>query len=160
MSSQQYAIIDQNNIWQSTISWDGVTQLTPSTGWSIQTVASLPPGGIQGYALVNGVWVDPNAISNVPQIVSKAQFYVAAASSGIITFAEAEALLSNGTIPASLASAITTLPANQQSIARIAIVGVANYQRNDPFVSTLATEMGLTSTQLDSLFIAAGAIAL
>jgi hypothetical protein len=93
-----------------------------------------------------------------PQSVSKRQFFQAAAQMGLITEAEALAMVSVGAIPASLLAAIGTLPANQQFYAKMLIVGARTFERSSAFVSTLSTAMGLTATQVDALFTLAASL--
>jgi hypothetical protein len=152
-----YALMDASGVWQNTTNWDGITPYAPA-GLTPVLVSSLPPGGAQGYKLTVGTWTPSTITPVVPDTVTKAQFYAAAAGAGFITVAQAVALLANGTIPPNLAAAIATLPVSQQATAELAILGAPTYQRADAFVSMLGTAMGLTAAQLDTLFIAAGQV--
>jgi len=90
--------------------------------------------------------LDPNTS------VSDRQFFQAAAVIGLITDSDALAMMSVGTIPSTLASAINMLPLDQQFSAKMKIIGARTFIRNDPFVGALSTAMGQTSTQVDALF--------
>lgn len=155
-----YAELDASGVWQNTVSWDGVSAYAPPPGWTLELVSLLPPGGSQGWTLNGSTWTAPVVQVVVPASVTRAQFYLAAAGAGIITTAQAVLMLENGTIPANLATAIAGLPTSQQGPAEIAIFGMTDYSRSDPFVQTLGALMGMTPAQLDALFIAAGSITL
>lgn len=93
-----------------------------------------------------------------PARVTDKQFFQAAAQLGIITEAEAETFMANGTFPAALAAALTTLPAGEQFAAKMAILGARNFIRDDPFVIALSTAMSQTSAQVDTLFALAATL--
>lgn len=93
-----------------------------------------------------------------PQQVTRRQFFQAAAQDGLITQAEALALLSAGTMPASLATAIATLPAAEQFAAQMSILGDAVFSRANPLIAALGTAMGQTSADLDALFTLAASL--
>ena len=97
---------------------------------------------------------------SVPQTVSRAQLLLAAAGAGIITIAQAEALLASGVVPPNIAAAFATLPAASQAVATMAVLGESDYQRDDQFIALLGVSLNLTSAQIDALFVAAGGIAL
>lgn len=94
----------------------------------------------------------------VPQSVSRRQFYQAAAQEGLITQAEALAVLATGVIPPSLSAIIATLPASSQFAAQMAIVGAESYLRSDPLVASLGVAMNQTPAQLDALFTLAASL--
>lgn len=89
----------------------------------------------------------------VPIKISRRQFFQAAAKAGIITQAEAIAMLASGTMPAALAAAIALLPENKQFDATMAIVGDPDFYRADSFVIDLGAAMGETPAQIDGVFI-------
>jgi hypothetical protein len=74
---------------------------------------------------------------------------------GWYTQAQALALLSSNTLPPSITSYINSLPAASQYAAQAYILGEATYQRNSPVLTAMASAGGVTSAQLDQLFIAA-----
>jgi hypothetical protein len=94
----------------------------------------------------------------VPASVTRRQFFQAAATSSLITQAEALALFATGVLPANLATAIAALPAPQQFAAKIAILGAGSFNRTDPLVEALGAAMGQTSAQIDALFTLAATL--
>lgn len=99
----------------------------------------------------------PTPVSVVPPQVSRRQFFQAAAQQAIISETDAEALFA-GAIPASLATAVSQLPAGQQFAARMAILGDQFFYRADTFVVALGPLMGMTPAQLDAFFILAASL--
>ena len=77
----------------------------------------------------------------VPSRVSKAQLKLALLSQGI-----------------DLATLIAGLPAEQQAVANILVNDAEYYTRSASIVDTLGTVAGLTSAQVDALFISASQI--
>jgi hypothetical protein len=94
----------------------------------------------------------------VPSQVTRRQFFQAAAQEGLITQAEALALLATGAMPASLASAIAALPGAQQFTAQMAVLGDQTFERSSAIVVALATVMKKTSADLDALFTLAASL--
>ena len=93
----------------------------------------------------------------VPQSVTRAQFFHAAAQSGIITNAEAIAVFT-GVVPASLSTAIAALSASQQFAAKIAILGNTTFERANPILIALGEAMGQTPAQIDAVFTLAASL--
>jgi len=121
----------------------------------------MQSGAQIGWALSGGVLSAPAVAippPGVPAMVTRRQFFQAAAQEGIITPAGALALFATGTIPPSLAQAISELPTAQQFAAQIAILGDANFERGNPLIAALATAMGETSAQIDALFTLAATL--
>ncbi len=94
----------------------------------------------------------------VPSVVSRRQFFQAAAQEGIITQAEALALLATGVIPAELQMAINALPAAEQFPAQLAIIGDPTFERANPLVAALSAAMNQTSAQIDAMFTLAATL--
>ena len=94
----------------------------------------------------------------IPAQVSRRQFFQAAAQDGLITQAEALALLASGAMPASLVAAIATLPAAEQFAAQMEILGDATFARANPVIAALGTSMGKASADLDALFTLAASL--
>lgn len=84
-------------------------------------------------------------------IRSKAAFAIALAEAGIITVSEAEGWI-DGTLPAAVTAAIATLPAGEQSPARITVKGATTVHRSDPILILLGSAYGLSDAQVDTLF--------
>ena len=121
------------------------------------------PGNIdfQAYLTWLAVPNTPNpapVVSTVPQTITDRQFFQAAAVQGLITEAQALAMMQTGVIPPALATAISTLPAGQQFAAQMEVVGCRTFLRADPFVIGLSTAMGQTSAQVDALFTLAASL--
>lgn len=90
-------------------------------------------------------------VSTIPSTVSRRQFFQAAAVLGLVTESDAELALT-GAIPASLATAVQSLPTSAQFGARMEVIGAQTFVRSDPMVSTIGSLMGMTPAQIDSLF--------
>jgi hypothetical protein len=87
----------------------------------------------------------------IPSVIMRRQFFQAAAILGLVTESDAELALI-GTIPASLVTAIQSLPTAAQFGARMEVIGAQTFVRSDSMVSTIGSLMGMTSAQIDSLF--------
>jgi hypothetical protein len=98
------------------------------------------------------------AKSAVPPQVSDRQFFQGAAQAGLISQAEALAMMQTGAIPAALAAAVGTLPAEQQFAAKMAIIGNRVFARADALVASLGAAMGQTPAQIDALFTLAATL--
>ena len=61
-------------------------------------------------------------------------------------------------MPASLATAIATLPAAEQFAAQMSILGDAAFSRANPLIAALGTAMGQTNADLDALFTLAASL--
>lgn len=83
---------------------------------------------------------DPIA-QDVPQAVSKFQAKAALLDAGRL--AQVEALMASQSTPA---------------IAKLAWTDAQNFERNSPTIAALAAALGLSSEQIDNLFIAAARI--
>lgn len=84
-------------------------------------------------------------------IRSKAEFAIALADAAIITEAEAEGWI-DGTLPTAVSTAVLTLPAEEQTLARITIKGASEIHRTAPLLILLGTAYGLTEAEIDALF--------
>lgn len=102
--------------------------------------------------------VEISRSATVSYTISKRQFATQAALSGMISEAEAEAFLVANMLPAIISTFISTLPAEQQFIARMKAVGALEYRRDDPMVLALAALKGLSATQMDAFWSAAHAL--
>jgi len=97
-------------------------------------------GGNIGDSIINGFvvkYVDPVII---PKEVSKKQARLALLSAGY--YDKVIAIIDN-------------LPEDQKTVAKIQWDDSESYQRDHPFVLMMATALGLTSDELDALFVAA-----
>jgi hypothetical protein len=100
----------------------------------------------------------PTPAPIAPAHVSRRQFFQAAAQAGIISNAEALAVLATGAIPSSLATAIASLPTADQFAAQMAILGDQNFTRSDTLIVTLGSAMGQTPARIDALFTLAASL--
>jgi hypothetical protein len=100
----------------------------------------------------------PTVAPTVPTQISRRQFFQAAAQNGLISNAEALALVSSGTLPSSLATAISALPAANQFAAQMAILGDQIFNRSDTLIVALGAAMGETPAQIDALFTLAASL--
>jgi hypothetical protein len=111
------------------------------------------------WLAAGGAPADPSSpVQAVPAQVSRRQFFQAAAQEGLITQAEALALLASGTMPPSLAAAVATLPTAEQFPAQMSILGAAAFARANTLIAALGTAMGKTSADIDALFTLAASL--
>jgi len=103
-------------------------------------------------------FIASQAPPTVPQSVSDRQFFQAAAQLGIISQADALAMMSTGVIPSALLTAIGTLPPAAQFDAKMKIIANRTFQRNDPLGVALSAAMGQTPAQVDALFTLANSL--
>lgn len=99
-----------------------------------------------------------SAEAATPPSVTRRQFFQAAAQESIITEAEAEAVFDPGTIPAAVLTAISTIPADEQFAARMAIRGNATFERANPLLEAIGAAMGQAPAQIDALFVLAASL--
>ena len=138
-----YAELDASGVWQNTISWDGVSAYTPPSGWTTRLVSTLPPGGAQGWTLTGSTWTPPAVVvPEVPATVAMWQAKAALQGAGLLTAA-------NNAVSAANNQVLTAFWNSAASI-----------DRASPTLASIAETLGLTSAQVDALFIAAGNIAI
>jgi hypothetical protein len=95
----------------------------------------------------------------VPQVISDRQFAQALAMNAIITQNEAIAWVSNGTIPAPLQAIVDAIPdANARFSATMLLAGAVEFYRDHPLVSVVRDARGMTDSEVDAIFIQAGAL--
>lgn len=119
---------------------DGV----PTRVWETEPVPLPPPA--------------PAPEAYVPRIISKRQFLIAAWQSGLITEAEALAAASNGALPAAIAVALTSLPADQQVAFKITWAAMVQVDRDNAFVPVMAAVFGKSDEDIDQFFREAAAL--
>ena len=86
-----------------------------------------------------GVWVEPPAAPPVPSSITRFQALAALHNAGLLE---------------STIAAVNLAPA----LTKLAWDNTATFERNNETLNTLSTSMGLSSTQLDNLFIAGALI--
>lgn len=112
-------------------------------GWYVEPAPPEPP---------------PPAVEPPAPIISRRQFYTAAALSGFITMDEALAALA-GTIPTALLAVVSGLEdATHQFIAKGKLIAAVDFDINDPLVGVVALSMGLTDEQIAEFWRLAGTL--
>ena len=96
-----------------------------------------------GWKLVGGEWEEPEPVIYIPQEVTMRQARLA--------------LLENGLL-ANVQPAINSLPEPDKTKAQIEWDYSNALQRSNPFVAVLGSALGLSSQDLDDLFIQASAL--
>ncbi|NTF80857.1 hypothetical protein G6K88_07770 [Agrobacterium rhizogenes] len=91
----------------------------------------------------------------VPDVISDRQFFQQLAVAGMTTDAEALAAVKTGDIPEAMETFIDALPTDQQFAARMVLCGATQFARNHPLVEQFGVANGMTSAQVDDLWIAA-----
>lgn len=93
-----------------------------------------------GYVLNNGVWEPPPPVIIIPQEITMRQARLALLDIGLL---------------ANVQTAINTLPEPDKTKAQIEWEYSNALQRDNLFVTTLGTALGLSSDDIDNLFITA-----
>lgn len=128
-----------------------------------------PPGFPDGIVAVQHDMVSPNwsydgtnftAPAVIPgpvfiPSISDRQFFQQLAVLGIINQDEALAAVSTGTIPPAMAPLISALPADEQFSAKMILSGATTFERNHPMTQAIGAAYGMSSAQIDQLFLAA-----
>lgn len=96
-----------------------------------------------GYELVNGQWQQPPTPVQIPQEVTMRQARLALLENGLLT---------------NVQPAINSLPEPDRTKAQIEWEYSNALQRSNPFVAVLGTALGLSSQDLDDLFIQASTL--
>lgn len=119
-----------------------------------QVTVGSPSYAIDGQLNVTETYATQAAPVVVPQSISRRQYYQQCVVMGWITQAEANALATTMTIPASILAFINNLPVGQRFAATFFILMEPVYYRNNTFLNSLWTAGGVTS-QMDAFFEAA-----
>lgn len=96
-----------------------------------------------GYVLEEGVWVAPVLPVYIPQEITMRQARLALLDAGLL---------------ANVQTAINSLPEPAKTKAQIEWDYSNALQRDNPFVTTLGTALGLSSDDIDNLFITASGL--
>ena len=132
----KYAFI-QNNTALDVVESDPFTVFVPHYAAKFTVVDDSCQSG---YVLNNGVWEAPVAALVVPTEITMRQARLALLDIGLL---------------ANVQTAINTLPEPAKTKAQIEWEYSNALQRDNPFVTTLGTALGLSSDDIDNLFITA-----
>lgn len=111
------------------------------------------PGGSIYGAIFDGTVIHPKPPVLID--ISDRQFFQQLSVMGLITQNEALAAVKTGEIPAAMNAFIGSLPADQQFTARMVLCGATTFSRTHPLVQAFGVGMGMSSEQVDELWIAA-----
>lgn len=131
--------------------------------------AGFEPDGeiyiIDDRAIMNGTfdketdtWTHPP--EPVPFYVSDRQLFTVLKERGMVTAAEAKAVVFSGVIPARMQAVIDKLPEDERFAVELRVGGLTQYNRNDPFVHMFASDpdINLTSDEVDQIWRDASAV--
>ena len=135
----KYAHI-KNNVAIDVIQTDPFMVFVPSYA---QQFEEVDESCCVGMVLENGVWISPPVVIPVPQEITMRQARLALHEAG---------LLSN------VSTAIASLSEPAKTKAQIEWEYSNALQRDNPFVTTLGTALGLSSDDIDNLFITASGL--
>lgn len=90
--------------------------------------------------------------------LSRRQVFIGMAAEGLITPAEAIAAAAMGTPPLAVEAAFLTMPAEQQTPARITFAAFQTAMRLDPMTDLFRATAGMTDAQMDAFFTTYAAI--
>ena len=136
-----YAILDPNGLCTNVASWDGVAEWSPPPNYSAIPIDEISPQPGIGWTYLNGSWSPPPPPPEVvPVSVTRAQALAALSDAGLLT--KAQAVVTAATDP------------------HVAIFwnNSPTFLRTSPSLIAIGTALGLTSAQIDVLFIAAAKI--
>ena len=140
-------------------------QPTALPGWHVNATAAVPGWGAYQVTPATPRRVFGGAPTLHYTFASRAEFQTALASAelnpadaprvpGSITMRQAQlALMAAGRLPA-VNAAVAAMPGAQGDAARIEWNASSTVERNKPLVLVMASALGLTSAQIDALFIA------
>lgn len=135
----------------------------PALGWMPHTVVD-GSGDAEMQALWDALEVVeiPDAAlppPPVPQSVTDIQFALACVSAGLMTAQEAEDWVGAGVLPSGVTAALAAITDPQTLAAvRIRIRGARVIERSNLVIDLLQQHLGLTSQQVDAVFVAAAAL--
>ena len=120
-------------------------------------------------AEMQAIWDTLNAAENVPdaavppapvpQSVTDIQFALACVASGLMTAQEAEDWVGAGVLPSSVTAALSAITDPQTLAAvRIRIRGARVIERSNLVIDLLQQHLGLTSQQVDAVFVLAAGL--
>ena len=140
MSIRPYAILDNSGTCVNCCSWDGVAQWSPPAGCTAVDISAVNPQPSIGWTYIGGVWAAPSPPPTPgPASVSRVQALAALTHAGLYATAQAAVTAAGG---------ITLLAWNNAT----------QFDRTSPTIASLQGALGLTSAQVDALFIAAAQI--
>ncbi|MEI4485589.1 hypothetical protein V8J36_05260 [Frigidibacter sp. MR17.14] len=143
--------------WLDVDSLDALAAKYDLGGTEFETVDAVPGQVRQGDG--SFAWPEPSAeVLRAGMVLTDLQFAMVSAATGVMTFAEAEAWVARGELPALAVAAISALPEDQQPYARIRFAGARVLARLDPFIPALQAAASLTDEQVDALFIDGAAL--
>lgn len=90
-----------------------------------------------------------------PEEISDRQFFQQLAISGSITTQEALDAVKTGAIPAAISAVVDALPDDQKFSAQMLLSGATVFKRSHPMTAALGAGLGLSSEQIDAIWIAA-----
>lgn len=126
-----------------------------------QVVVTTPPDGAhtvteETRAYVNGrEEISRTYALVVPEEISDRQFFQQLAIAGSITPQEALDAVKTGVIPAAISAVVDMLPDDQKFAAQMLLSGATVFKRSHPMTTALGAGLGLSSAQIDAIWIAA-----
>lgn len=133
---KNYAVI-QNNTVTNVIVWDGEGEFTLAPGMTLTVIENLPSGVWMGWSLNNGTWSPP--VPPKPTVPVQ------------ITSTQARRVINAAGLRPSVEAAVAQADKATQDLWYTAEF----IERDNPLVISLGAALGLTSKQLDDLFIQA-----
>lgn len=108
------------------------------------------------HALKSATAVDLKpVVPAIPSEISDRQFFHVLAKRGMITQQEALSAVKTGDMPQALENLILSLPEEARFDARILLEGAVTFRRDHPLTLAFGQGFGLTSAQIDELWIEA-----
>jgi hypothetical protein len=144
--SKMEKVSDDPNTWKDT---ETDTLYAGRPGQTIESILAEAATSAEDWARIVAT------MKHVPQIISDRQFFQQLAVAAMITDAEALAAVKTGDIPEAMETFIDALPADQQFAARMVLCGATQFSRNHSLVEQFGEANGMTSDQVDDLWIAA-----
>lgn len=86
------------------------------------------------------------------RVITRRQFFQAAAMKGMITQEEALDAVRHGTIPPKMQQGVDTLPPEEQFESEMKLSGNPNFDRYDPIINKWASVMGMPPAAMDAMW--------
>lgn len=152
---QRYVIVDTTSDKIITVVEYDTAPSNPPPGFDAGVIAIQHDTAGGDWTYNGTALVAPPAVVYVPQMISRRQFFQQLAVQGVITQAEAIAVLGAGTMPPELQTVLNALPAAQQFAASCFLLAAGDILRTHLMTLAIGTAYGWSSAQIDALFTAA-----
>lgn len=144
----------------------GITSATHEIVEGDGPVVEFIPGRLTydtGWVVVDQAAYDATLAARTPPVtipeeISDRQFFQALAMAQLITKEEAIAAVATGAVPAAMEAFFSGMTEDEEFSARMLLQGAVVFHRHHPLVEAFGALQGMTSAQIDGLWVAAAAL--